>query len=406
MKKCIALSFFVSLLSLLIGSCSANEAAAPMPTTTRSIIPTEIPVQSAATEALISPTTTLALPTCTPSPTAIQEPRGYILSELPVIDAENAERIAELMRWQDRSAVYSVAVNPQGDWIGWGNHEGQVSLIQVSGKISPSSPEQKRINWIAHSLRINRLAFSPQGSLLATASEDYTAKLWNPTDGQLIKVFKGYEDGIAAIAFSADEKWLAVSSYDFKVHLWKAKEEGAARDFSTKNVFAQGLAFSPDGKLLAVSANEWKARLFSIQIWQVINGKLIHSVRGFEERLNGLAFSPDGTWLAFGSGDDITPQQVRAVRLIQVSSAKLAQSFSGHQGAVGQVVFSPSQPLLASASSDGTVRVWSVPDGALLAALEHNSRVNDVAFAPDGNYLLSAAQDGTVRLWGIDPKIQ
>jgi WD40 repeat protein len=67
------------------------------------------------------------------------------------------------------------------------------------------------------------------------------------------------------------------------------------------------------------------------------------------------------------------------------------------------VAFSLQQPLLASASTDGTVRLWSVPSGDLLAVLEHKSSVTDVAFSSDGKLLLSSTKDGSVHLWGIKP---
>ena len=399
-RKCLFLCSFVIWLvsiSLLLLGCSAEKRVVASPTN----IPTSV-IAEAAVQPTESVVETPATSTPFPSPTPTVE-QSVARTDLLVIHADHAARLQEIARWQDRSAVNSVAFSPQANFIVWGNQEGQVVLVHLDERLSPSADEQPRVQWVAHAQRINSLKISPAGSLLATASEDYTVKLWSLDDQQVKKVFKGYEDGIAALAFSADEKWLAVSSYDFKVHLWKTQEQGAARDFSTKNTFAQGLAFSPDGKLLAVSANEWKASLFSIQLWQVINAKLIHKVSGFQERLNGLTFSPQGDWLAVGSGDDITPAQERAIFLINTSSAKVAQKFSGHKGAVLQVAFSLQQPLLASASTDGTVRLWSVPSDDLLAVLDHKSSVTDVAFSSDGKLLLSSAKDGSVHLWGIKP---
>jgi len=60
--------------------------------------------------------------------------------------------------------------------------------------------------------------------------------------------------------------------------------------------------------------------------------------------------------------------------------------------------------MLASASQDGTVRLWWVADGSLLRVLEgHMDLVSSVAFSPDGALLASASRDGTVRLWRVGP---
>jgi WD40 repeat protein len=279
--------------SLFLPGCSAGKRLNESPTSALTAVNT-----STATPTTKVVVETLATSTPLPSPTPTVE-QSISHTDLLVVSAERAAQLQEIVRWHDRSAVNSIAFSPQADFIVWGNQEGQVVLVRLDEKLSPAAAEQPRVQWVAHVQRINSLELSPSGSLLATGSEDYTAKLWNLEDEQVKKVFKGYEDGIAALAFSADEKWLAVSSYDFKVHLWKTQAEGAARDFSTKNTFAQGIAFSRDGKMLAVSANEWKASLFSVQLWQVINGKLIHKISGFQERLNGVAFSPQeigGSW--------------------------------------------------------------------------------------------------------------
>jgi WD40 repeat protein len=74
----------------------------------------------------------------------------------------------------------------------------------------------------------------------------------------------------------------------------------------------------------------------------------------------------------------------------------------GHESQVKRVDFNPDGDLLASASNDGTLRLWRVSDGTMLRLINaHASYVSDVDFSPEGTFLVSGALDGTVRLWGV-----
>jgi WD40 repeat protein len=108
-----------------------------------------------------------------------------------------------------------------------------------------------------------------------------------------------------------------------------------------------------------------------------------------------VAYSPDGRVLASASKDG-------TVRLWGMSSHQLLATLTGHESIVTSVAFSPDGRVLASGSGDKTVRLWDVASRQLLATLTgHENRVFGVAWSPDGRFLASGSADKTVHLWDL-----
>ncbi len=104
-----------------------------------------------------------------------------------------------------------------------------------------------------------------------------------------------------------------------------------------------------------------------------------------------MAISPDGTWLASASYDG-------TARLWSPDGTQLA-TLTGHTDSVSSVAISPDSTWLATTSRDRTVRLWS-PDGTQLATLTgHTGSVWSVAISPDSTWLATTSHDGVVHLW-------
>jgi WD40 repeat protein len=285
--------------------------------------------------------------------------------------------------------------------------------------------------FYGHTTKVLGVAFSPDGTRLATTSRDRTARLWDVRTGAPLLVLRGHTDFVQGVAFSPDGTRLATTSWDGTARLWDARTGATLRTFPRSLGTVQGVAFSPDGTRLVTGHQDLKGRVWdvrtgacvltlqghagtvvavtfspdgavlatggvrSVRLWDARTGKLLRQLLGHTSLVQGLAFSPDGSQLASASQD-------RTVRLWDTRTGACLRTFQEHPIMVTGLAFSPDGARLATGCPDRLVRLWDVQTGALLRKFKgHTAPVFDVAFSPDGAFLASASGDGTARLWDV-----
>ena len=294
----------------------------------------------------------------------------------------------------------------------------------------PFTPDQAR-----------RLAFSADGSMLASLGTTNEVRLWDVADAGDPLILRGHTAQVYPVAFSPDGRWIASGGWDQTVRLWDATSgrpvaamEHALREDPN---FILSVAFSPDGSQLA----SW-SRFGQIRIWDLATGKLCrtldHPGRNRSGFVHELAFSPDGTRLYAGNDDRIAcwdaqatgrelpalPLPMRQARIVafRPDGRRLAAAGQGDDLVIvdpadGQVIvrmrhdggpieavrFSPDGRRLASGGERGDIRLWDGDTGSLLRTLRsHTREVFAVAWHPDGRRLASAGRDRIIRIW--DPE--
>jgi WD40 repeat protein len=110
---------------------------------------------------------------------------------------------------------------------------------------------------------VHAVAFSPDGSLLASASDDRTVRLWNAGTGQEVQKMEGHADWVRAVAFSPDGSLLASASEDRTVRLWNAGTGQEVQKLEGHTGWVRAVAFSPDGSLLASASDDGTVRLWN-----------------------------------------------------------------------------------------------------------------------------------------------
>jgi len=321
---------------------------------------------------------------------------AVINQPLTAINAQNAQFVVNLGTWETNSNIDHLAFSPDGKTLGTANNRDWtfINKYRYYNGLWQVDTGSLQDYLLGHTQWVNGTAFSPDGQLFASASDDGSVILWNISDGSQVQKLEGSIGSISGVDISPNNLLLAAGSSNGSVGIWQLDNNQLLRTLEGYEDSVTEVQFSPDGRLLASAAEDHTVRL-----WQVSDGSLLHTLRGHSAPVNGLAFSPDGSLLASASSDF-------TIGLWRVSDGSQLGTLPGHSDVVLDVAFSPDGSLLASSSGDETLRLWQVSDGEMVSLLTgHSSSINSIVFSPDGHLLVSGASDGELRFWGFSEAI-
>lgn len=260
---------------------------------------------------------------------------------------------------------FSLAASNDGKWLASIKDDELQLRDPQTGKVTKEWSTEKSLS---------PLAFSPDGKMLAAGicewgeqyggvgQEEGGVQLWNLEQGAVVKSFPDNKP-TTFVRFSKDGKYLANSSNGGPIKVWDPTTGELARMFPCGDKFD----FSPDGKFIACMASrplpgdtpdDVKKR-YDVQVYELQTGKLsktlIREEHTKESWVLWIEYSSDGKYLATANWDG-------SVKLWSVDSGELVKTITTHDAGVHTVVFAPAGNTFASGSEDGTLRLWNVDE--------------------------------------------
>ena len=247
--------------------------------------------------------------------------------------------------------------------------------------------------------QVNMFTYSPDNSRIAVAT-NFGTWIYDAHTREAIELLGAHQTRVIAVAYSPDGSTLATTvrsldrfsrSLGSTLHLWDTSTNKLKATLTRHPYVINSITYSQDGTTIATGGMDNK-----VWLWDIRTGSNRLALSGHSSMINIVAYSQDGLTIASGSNDT-------TVRLWNASTSRCKAILAGHTGFITSIAFSPDDTTIATGSSDNTVRLWDATTGQHKTTFqEHSDGVTSVVYAPDGNTIVSTSMNGEVRFWDLE----
>lgn len=277
--------------------------------------------------------------------------------------------------------VYDVSYNSEGTQIATASFDDTVKLWDaLTGELLMTLTENTE--------SVLCVKYNPEGNLVASSSYDGMVRVFNSTTGELLQTLEGHTQVPYEMEYTEDGQTLFTIAQDNTVCSWDVATGDVNEVWEVPPVseFTQ----SPDGRMIMLNSYENPVR-----VWDLETDETLFTFDGvFLPPFQAMTYTPDDGQLRTGAFDD-------GVWVWDIATWELVEMVQGEMERTEAIATSPDGGVKAMALENGDIALTNADGDVLTTLVGHTMPVIGLTFTADGTSLISVGSDGTIRLWGV-----
>ncbi|XP_049399060.1 WD40 repeat-containing protein HOS15-like [Solanum stenotomum] len=279
----------------------------------------------------------------------------------------------EIQATEENKDVTSLDWNSKGTLLATGSYDGGARIWKRSGELISTLNKHKE--------PIISLKWNKKGDYLLSGSIDKTAVVWNVKSGESKQQFDFHSGPLLDVAWRNNNSF-ATGSADNMIYVCKVGENKPVKTFSGHQNEINAIKWDPSGSLLASCSDDT-----TVKIWSMKQDVCLHDFREHSKEIHTIKWSPTG------AGTNNPNQQLllasasfdSTVKLWDVDQGRLLHSLNGHREPVYSIAFSPNGEYMASGSLDKCMNIWSVKEAKIVKTYNGDGCIFEVCWNKEGN---------------------